>query len=377
MDCKPLTFWATLLLLCTAGPAFAAAPTGTLPEDATAASIYAYFHIADDNDDTSLSPALFAAQIEEITAADTPYTILSLAEIFGRQQANRSIPRRTIALTFDQIDAYFIKTVAPLLAQKKLPYTIFISPGQIDAASNNSPSWNDLRKLASLSGVTIGLSSYDYGHASLWNAEKMTADINRAKSRYREELNTDAKFFAYPYGEYSPEYTELVARQGFIAAYGQHSGVTAAGIDAFTLPRFTMTSEFGDLDRFRMTSQALPFPTTEIEPASPVLKTNPPFPGFTAPQSFSTNDLKAMTCFASGLGKVPVQVLGKNRVELRLDQGFEDGRGRINCTMPVVSSEDSRDVRWRWLGFLFSIPDNIREPASITADQDFPSPEQP
>lgn len=377
MDCKKLTFWIALLLLGTVGPAFAAPPAGTLPEDATAASVYAYFHISDDEDETSLSPDLFAAQIEEITTAGNGYTVLSLEDLLRRQQERRSLPRRTIALSFDQVDAGFAKNIAPLLADKKLPYTIFISPGQIDSKKTGSLSWNDIRKLSASGFATIGLTAYDYAHTSLWNAEKLTSDMNRAKARYREELNQDPRLFSYPYGEYSPEYTALVARQGFIAAYGQHSGVTSAGLDPFTLPRFTMTSEFADLDRFRMTSQALPFPIREVEPESPVLKTNPPFPGFTTPASFSSQDLKAMTCFASGIGKVPVQILGNNRVELRPEQGFEDGRGRINCTLPVTSAEDSRDVRWRWLGFLFSIPGNIRDTAAPAADQDFPSPEQP
>jgi peptidoglycan/xylan/chitin deacetylase (PgdA/CDA1 family) len=376
MDCKKLTTWIALLTLSMAGPTFAAAPLGTLPEDATAASVYAYFRIADDDDETSLSPDLFTAQIDEITAAENGYTILPLEEIFRRQQARRALPRRTIALTFDQLDASFLKTTAPKLIEKKIAFTIFVSPGQIDTGKDGSPSWADLRELASSPLVTLGLTAYDYAHTSLWNSEKLTADMNRAKARYREEMGKDAKIFAYPYGEYSPEYTALVARQGFTAAYGQQSGATAAGLDVFTLPRFTMTSEFGDLDRFRMTSQALPFPITEVEPDSPVLKTNPPFPGFTAPASFSTQDLKSMTCFASGMGKVPVQVLGHNRVELRPEQGFDDGRGRINCTLPVTSAEDPRDVRWRWLGFLFSIPVNIRE-AAAPSDQDFPSPEQP
>ncbi len=376
MDCKKLTIAMALLSLGMAGSSFAAAPTGTLPEDATAASVYAYFRIADDDDETSLSPDLFTAQLEEITAPENGYTILSLEDIYRRQQARRALPRHTIALTFDQVDANFMSTIAPLLAKKNIAYTIFISPGQIDTRKDGSPSWDDIRKLASSPLTTIGLSAYDYAHTSLWNEEKLTADMNRAKARYREELQKDARFFAYPYGEYSPEYEALVTRQGFTAAYGQQSGATAAGSDIFRLPRFTMTSEFGDLDRFRMTSQALPFPITEVEPDSPVLKTNPPYPGFTAPASFSMQDLKSMTCFASGIGKVPVQVLGHNRVELRPEQGFEDGRGRINCTLPVPSAEDPRDVRWRWLGFLFSIPVNIRE-AAAPSDQDFPSPEQP
>jgi hypothetical protein len=120
-----------------------------------------------------------------------------------------------------------------------------------------------------------------------------------------------------------------------------------------------MTEEFADLDRFRMTSQALPLPISDLEPESMILKSNPPFPGFTVSSSIQATDLKKMTCFASGIGKLTIQLLGHNRVEIRFPKGFDDTRGRVNCTLPVPSADDPRDVRWRWLGFLYVVPNPL------------------
>ena len=329
------------------------AHAGILPEDSSAAAIYSYSRISD-NDDDALSYDSFLAQIAEITSGG--YNVQPLAALLNAQ----ILPRHSIALTFDSIDYVFVRDIAPLLIEKRLPFTVFVSPGQIDAGKGVR--WDDIRTLVASDLVTVGLSAYTYAHIADWPLEKLTEDLNHSKERLREELKQDVRFFAYPYGEYSPAYVSLIERQGFTAAFGQHSGVIYKGADPLTLPRFTMTEEFADLDRLRMTSQALPFPVRDLEPDSMILKSNPPFPGFTAPSAIQTSELKKMMCFASGVGQLTIQLLGHNRVEIRFPKGFDDSRARVNCTLPVPSADDPRDVRWRWLGFLYSVPDKLINP---------------
>jgi peptidoglycan/xylan/chitin deacetylase (PgdA/CDA1 family) len=347
---KALTlFWVAFILQ---HPLTASAAT-ILPEDSSAAAVYSYFDIEENNGEASMTTDSFKAHVKEITSGS--YNILHLPDLVQAQKNGRSLPRRSIALTFDSIDRNFIKTIAPLLLKADIPFTLFISAGQIDRKSNDV-SWDDIRSLAKDNLVTIGMSAYIYAHNSEFSKEALTADLNQARARIREELKLEPKLFAYPYGEYSAAYRNLIEQQGFAAAFGQQSGVASKDSDLFTLPRFTITEELSDLDRFRMTSDALPFPVSDIEPASMILKDNPPFPGFTVPAALSASDLKSMTCFASGIGKLDVTVLGKNRVELRFPKAFDDDRGRLNCTLPVKISEDGVDIRWRWLGFLYSIP---------------------
>lgn len=333
-------------------PHLATAAT-TLPEDSSAAAVYSYFDIEENDGEASMTTDSFKAQIKEITSRD--YNVMRLPELVKAQKNGQVLPRRSIALTFDSVNRDFIKYTAPLLLDAELPFTVFISAGQIDQKGNDV-SWDDVRALAKDNLVTIGLSAYSYDHNAGLSKEALTADINQSRARVREELKIEPTLFAYPYGEYSVAYRSIVEQQGFAAAFGQQSGVASKESDPFTLPRFTMTEDLSDLDRFRMTSDALPFPVSDVAPSSMVLKDNPPFPGFSVPAGISQADLKSMTCFASGIGKINVNLLGKNRVELRFPKGFDDDRGRLNCTLPVKVSDDGVDIRWRWLGFLYSIP---------------------
>lgn len=328
----------------------------TLPEDSSAATIYSYFDIGSTDDDASLTIESFKAQLNEITSGS--YTVLPLVDLVKAQQNGQTLKRRSIALTFDRIDRNFIKTIVPLLNEAKLPFTFFISAGQLDR-EDAEVSWDDLRNLSDNPLATVGMTAYTYGHNISWTREKLAADLNQSKSRIREELKTEPKFFAYPYGEYSTIYHDLIDQYGFIAAFGQHSGIASKNSDLLALPRFTMTEDLSDLDRFRMTSDALPFPVRDIEPSSMLLSSNPPFPGFTADSSITQTELKTMTCFASGVGQLNVNLLGKNHVELRFPKGFDDMRGRVNCTLPVKVSDDGLDIRLRWLGFLYAVPDTL------------------
>lgn len=341
-----------------------------LPEDNSAAVIYAYFSIdagPDDGDETRDASAAtldledFRAQIMELTSGS--YNVMGLPDLLRAQQSGRALPRRTVALTFDRFDETFVTAVAPYLIEAKIPFTVFVSPGQLDRRQGVA-GWNDLRRLKDLPGVTIGLTAFNYGHLARWPREKLLTDLNQSRSRLREELQLEAQYYAYPYGEYSPLYRDLVEQQGFAAAFGQNSGVTHKDSDPLALPRFTITNEFSDIERLRLTSDALPLPVSDVAPVSMVVDGKPPFPGFTVPAALSASDLKSLTCFAAGAGRINVTILGKNRVELRFPAGTADGsegfvtwRGRINCTLPAKADEDGAEPRWRWLGFLFAVPE--------------------
>ena len=364
MHFKLLTLFSALALM-NLTPALA----GTLPEDSSAAVVYSYATIGTEDDDDALTMESFRAQMDELTSGEN--TVRPLADVIS----DRDQPDHSIALTFDQIDYNFVHTIAPLLLEKKLPFTLFISPGQFDAGGKVS--WDDLRYLAAKPGVTLGLTAYTYTHTGYLSAEKLAEDLNHAKARFREEFKQEAVFFAYPYGEYSPAYKALIDQHGFKAAFGQQSGVIYAGADRLALPRFTMTEDVADLDRFRMTSQALPFPVSDLEPSSSLLTVNPPFPGFTVAQAITADDLKKMTCFASGIGQLTLQRLGHNRVEIRFPRGFDDTRGRVNCTLPVPSADDPTEIRWRWLGFLYSIPEKLIDSSAEDARRDAVTPVKP
>ncbi len=317
-------------------------------EDSISASVYAYFNITDDDQDSSLSFDTFSQQIDEIGIGN--YTVLSLTDLLAKESRGEELSPNTIAITFDEPDADTYAKAIPLLLSNKIPFTIFISPGNAD-----DEEWDELNRLKKNPLVTIGLTSFSYGHLGSWDEAKITEDLNKAKSIYREHFSAEPLYFAYPLGEYSTPFVAAVTRMGFAAAFGQNSGVVTPSQDKMRLPRFTMTDDYGDLERFQTTSNALPFPVKDMQPDVSYV-TSMPVIGFTVDDKIAPEDIKKTKCFASGTTQPETLNIGTNRIEVRFAETPVTDRLRINCTIPVPGEIADDEPSYRWLGFLLYFP---------------------
>ncbi len=342
------------LLLFLSLPAVAVA--ASLTQDSSSAIIYAYYKIGEDSYPAlTLSKEDFKAHIREIETNN--YAVLPLKTIISALKANTPLPDNTMAITFEGGHSSIMDDAVPLLLEKKIPFTIFISPTHVDHNAAAYIGWPRLKKLQKKPLVTIGLHPDLYNRYASEEKEAIRRHLNKAKVRYREEFDEDPVFFAYPYGEYSQAYKELMNEQGFMAAFSQQSSVTYAGNDLYALPRFTMTGLYGDTNRFRLTANLKPLPASDIVPIGQQLEDNPPTVGFTLPDTLS-DKLSSLRCFSSEDETPQLEIIGKNRVQLQFFQRIEDNRVRINCTLPDGETEDG-DPRFRWYGMIFTIPDEL------------------
>lgn len=323
--------------------------------DDKSAVIFAYQRIGDDAfPDASLRTDQFETHIRELTSGD--YTVMGLPEIVKALRERAILPPRTVALTFEGAHRSILDAAVPLLLKNNLPFTVFVSA---DAEGSESPeylSWEEIRKLRKNPNITIGIQPGGYGRLTGKGRAEILRALNGARASYRDALGEEAALFAYPFGEYDETYHKIVMEQGFKAAFGQQSGVAYPDADLFALPRFTMTEDYGDLDRFRMTARALPLPVTDIEPGNTEVSANPPSIGFTVDPSLKKT-LKSLSCFASGIGRPALEIIGESRVELRMGLPFDEDRIRINCTMPGPPPQDALEEQsWRWFGMLLNLP---------------------
>ena len=315
------------------------------------AVVYAYFSIGDDTAlEYNISKEQFLNHINEISNGD--YSITALPDIIKSFKNGEKTKPRAIVITFDGADKSIVNNAAPLLIERKIPFTIFVPTQKISDTSTSSLTWDDLRDLKKTGLVTFGLHPQTYSRLAGMNEEEIKRQINSAKSTLRNELDVETDLFAYPFGEYDKKYQDILKSLGFTAAFGQQSGVAHGRSDMFALPRFTMTQNYSDLDRFVMTSNALPFPVTDITPTTAVLDTPTPSFGFSVDPSFTKKDIQSIQCFSSNDNKPQISIL-ENRIELRFDK-ISNEKLRVNCTLPyddVLGGE----TRWRWFGMLFSV----------------------
>lgn len=334
--------------------AVALAATGQAPaqDDAPApvgAVILMYHRFGeDDYPSTSIRIPQFEQHIATLTSG--PYHVLPLGEVVAALAAGTPLPDRTVAITIDDAYRSALTEAFPRFQAAGLPFTIFVATDSVGRTAG-SLGWDDLRAMAA-AGVEIGAHSAAHLHMAGLDRGAMQADLARMTAAFLAELGHVPRHFAYPYGEYSEDLVAMIVDSGYAAAFGQHSGVAAAGAGMFTLPRFALNERYGEPDRFQTIIDALPLPVTDVLPADMLIQpssgiANPPAVGFTVGESVGRID--RLDCFASHADAATVERMGR-RVEVRLAVPFPPGRSRLNCTLPTA------DGRFRWLGIPFLVP---------------------
>jgi len=321
--------------------------------DATAFRIFAYHRIGEDQyPETNIRLSQFEDHIQELTHDN--YNVMALPDVLKMLTAGKSLPEKTVVLTFDGGHASIYRHAVPLLQDANLPFTLFIGADLIDSGSNEYMQWTDIKKLSKDKHITIGMHPATYQRLYTEDKQTIKHEINRGKSRIRDMTGITPTLFAYPFGEYSNTYREIVGTLGLSAAVTQNSAVGHLETDMLALPRFSMTERYGDVDRFRMLANALPLPATIKRPADPYVKSVEDKKEIVI--SFDNRvitDPELLSCFLSDYGRKDLIFSNESDetiVKLAIDTPVHNSRQRLNCTYPV--STDSAE-QWRWYGQLF------------------------
>ena len=306
-------------------------------------AVFVYHRFGENNyPSTNIRMPQFKKHLDELIKNN--YNVVSIETIIDALQNNKNLPEKTVAITID--DAFFsiYKKAWPILKEKKLPFTIFVSTGPVNSNSKNYMNWEQLKEMNN-SGVTIGHHTKNHFHLVGKKKETIISEIEEASDDFLKNLGYVPDIFAYPYGEYSSEIKEIT-KNYFKAAFGQQSGGIYNGIDIFELPRFSLNEQYGDLKRFKFAANSYGLKIKNVLPENKVITDiNPPLLGFTL-----LDDLEGLIrCYPSHNIKADLTKLGNKRIEIRFDRAFPKGRTRINCTI-------NDNNKWRWSGFQFLNP---------------------
>ena len=274
------------------------------------------------------------------------YDVIDINDALKAINNVKLVKDRSVVITIDDAYSSVFQHAWPILKKHSLPFTLFVSTDVIDNKIPGYMSWEEIRILRD-NGITIGSQTKSHPHMYNLNKDQIIYELSKSNDRFIEEIGSKPKIFAYPYGEYNLDILEKVKEQGFMAAFGQHSGIAHESLGIFELPRFAMNETYGNMERFKIAINALPMPISDLSPRDPMIIKNPPSYGFTL--SSKIRPRKKIRCFASNKIQSKTKRLGINRIEIRLAEPFPTGRGRINCTMAADNG------RWRWLGRQFII----------------------
>ena len=257
---------------------------------------------------------------------------------------------KKILLTIDDGFYSFYKNAWPILKEKKIPFILFINTETV--GSNGYMSWSQIKEISQFNFVHIGNHSHSHAYLVDKNDEEIKKDLQTSVKIFKEKLNHETNFFAYPFGEYKNSYKKIVQNLGFQYAFGQHSGVMDKTKDKFELPRFPINEKYGEIKRFESLLKTIPFPYQKIIPEEKYLDANNNPPDVKIIFFKDGPDFKNITCYSNEENKwrkSKLEFLDNNELKIILEGKFTTERGRINCSLRENTGE------WRWLGVQFVV----------------------
>jgi peptidoglycan/xylan/chitin deacetylase (PgdA/CDA1 family) len=323
---------------------------------ANQANVFVYHRFNDSRyPSTNITTAAFKAHLETLKVEQ--FTVLTLGEVVDRMRAGESLPQRCAVISIDDGYLSFLTDGWPLLKQYGYPATLFVSTDTV--GGDDFIDWQNLRLLQE-EGVEIG--NHSASHAYLLDrlpAEKedewrirVANDLERSQVLFQKHLNTSPRLFAYPYGEFSAKLTDLVREAGFVAAFGQQSGVIADGQDMHTLPRFPVGGSYSEVNEFRSRLFMRSLPVKYDHRQDTVIKNeNPPVLKFYL--NSEAVDERTLKCFVQGGAECVLQRgTGENKAySVKALQPLVGRRSKY-----TVTASDASGQRWFWYSHLWVLP---------------------
>jgi peptidoglycan/xylan/chitin deacetylase (PgdA/CDA1 family) len=197
-------------------------------------SILCYHSISNTYLDTAVAPEAFDQQLTVLEKSGAKF--VPLEQILAWRAGTGILPRRAVALTFDDGYRDFRSTALPIRRQHKAPATVFVVG--VDVASPAGLG-NDLSLLTPEESKSLRTDPLvEIGYHSRTHAN--LAEISAADLEQECDPRSGARFFAYPGGRYSDAAINAVKNVGYEAAFSIRRGLVSSSSDVFLLPRNTV-----------------------------------------------------------------------------------------------------------------------------------------
>jgi biofilm PGA synthesis lipoprotein PgaB len=307
---------------------------------ADSAAIFLYHHVDDNTPaSTSVLPSEFRAQLDYLEREG--FSVLPLIDLLDALHSGRTVPERSVAITFDDAYVSILGEALPILQAHGWPFTVFVNTQAIDDGYGGYLSWDELRWLRELPGEST----------SKWR-QRVSREITAADERLRAEVGDYLiPVFAYPYGEYTSDIKAIVAEQR-LYGLGQQSGAIGPRSDFLALPRYPIATGLELEPDFALRAVSRPLPVMLVGTERHVLDIGEKRPPMHLKLGRDPDiRLADLACYASGQGLMALEWQDEVMREFiaRPERDLDPGRSKYNCTAPSRSQSGV----YYWYGYLW------------------------
>ena len=148
-----------------------------------------------------------------------------------------------IAITFDDGYADNLYVAAPLLVERGIPFTVFVTTGFIGEITNGFLTADELKNLALIPGVTIGSHSRTHRLLPKCTNKELMSELEGSKHYLEDMISKPVTSIAYPYGAADLRVRDAVQQAGYQLGFCSHVGINHIDRDKLMLNRYAILSE--------------------------------------------------------------------------------------------------------------------------------------
>jgi peptidoglycan/xylan/chitin deacetylase (PgdA/CDA1 family) len=173
--------------------------------------------------------AKFSRHIDYLINSDRVF--IKCSDIFEKIILN------PVAITFDDGSRSVYENAVPLLIQKKIPSTIFITKNYIKGCSSNYLTPEMIKELSNNNLVSIGSHGVSHDDLSKKSTSQIIAELIDSKKYLEDLTGKEVNLFSYPHGRVFKNSQEILSDSGYICAFNSKMGVVTKYSNSFLIPR--------------------------------------------------------------------------------------------------------------------------------------------
>lgn len=217
--------------------------------------ILMYHSVSDAGGATSISPQVFAMQMQAIADARVP--VLTMDDYLAAREAQSGLPPRAVVVTFDDGFEDFAETAWPIMSRHGFRPIVYLPTGFVGQAEGwqgiGSPprhlmGWDRIKALAA-DGVLFGSHTVSHPNLNSLSEAVLADELVSAKRVIEDQLLREVQHFAPPYGLANRAVRDKIAAQ-YKTSVGTRLGQAGPVSPLSDLPRLEMFY-FTDADRWR------------------------------------------------------------------------------------------------------------------------------
>lgn len=161
-----------------------------------------------------MPPRVFRAQMAALAARG--YHPIGPRQLLSHLTTGRPLPRRPVMLTFDDADEQQFSVALPVLRRHRFTATFFVMT--VVLGHRDYMSARQVRRLDA-AGMTIGAHTWDHHRVDEYAGRDWRVQIDAPTRELARIVGHPVRWFAYPYGAWSPRAFPHLRRAGYLAAF--------------------------------------------------------------------------------------------------------------------------------------------------------------